>query len=103
MALCRCGKTGEPSTASRTTEKYRSTSLNSRNRCKTNVFEIRSAEDSHSDHVQQFKKKCLVMFLAIFSRAFLIANFGHSEVILHNLIKVQYTVWISVHYILHYC
>ena len=53
MALCRCGKTGEPSTASRTTEKYRSTSLNNRSRCKTNVFEIRSAEDSHSDHVQQ--------------------------------------------------
>ena len=40
MALCRCGKTGEPSTASRTTEKYRSASLNSRNGCKTNVFEI---------------------------------------------------------------
>ena len=40
MALCRCGKTGEPSIASWTTERYRSTSLNSWTHCKTNVFQI---------------------------------------------------------------
>ena len=36
------------------------------------------------------------------SCVFLIADFGHGEVIFYNLNKVQYPVWISVHYVLHF-
>ena len=97
MALCRQGKIGKPSSAIRTTKRYRSTSLISRTHCKTSVFEILYCwRMSHSDHIQ------LLILVLYVSCVFLIAKFGQIEVILHNLNKVQYTVWISVCYILHF-
>ena len=38
------------------------------------------------------------IFISLCFLCFLIANFGQCEIILHNLNKVQYTVWISALY-----